>query len=91
VILIIFTVKSSEVAYSSSQANVTKGGSDCLCLLWPGGFRIEQSVKNSVGVCVPCNSSLCNLHVTYSVMFVYTMNICIRILDSSLDHVVYVG
>jgi len=34
---------------SSSQGKVTKGGSDCLCLLSPGGFRIEQFVINGVG------------------------------------------
>jgi len=40
---------------SSSREKVTKGGSDCLCLLSPGGFRIEKSVKNCVGERVPCN------------------------------------
>jgi len=40
---------------SASQGNVTKGGSDCLCLLSPGRFQIEQCVINCVGERLPCN------------------------------------
>jgi len=32
-----------------------KGDSDCLCLLSPRGFRIEQFVINCVGERLPCN------------------------------------
>jgi len=40
---------------SSNQGKVTKGGSDCLCLLSPGRFQIEQFVINCVGERLPCN------------------------------------
>jgi len=56
VILIIFTVNSFEFVYFFFKSgDVTKGGSDSLCLLSLGSFRIEQSVTNCVGECVPCN------------------------------------
>jgi len=32
-----------------------KGGRDCLCLLSPGRFHIEQFVTNCVGERLPCN------------------------------------
>jgi len=40
---------------SSSQWKVTKGGNNCLCLLSPSGFRIEQFVTNCVREYLPCN------------------------------------
>jgi len=56
-ILIIFIVNSLHLNWrtSSSQGKVTKGRSDCLCLLSPGGFRIEQPVTNCVDERLPCN------------------------------------
>jgi len=38
---------------SSNQGTVTKGGNDCLCLLSPGGIRIEHT--NCGGERLPCN------------------------------------
>jgi len=54
VIPIIFTVNSSEFAcfYFKSRESHERG-SDCLCLLSPGGFRVEQFVTNCVGEHVP--------------------------------------
>ena len=55
-ILLIFIVNTAEFAYFFFKSGeVTNGGSDCLCLLSPGGFRIEQFVTNCSGERLPCN------------------------------------
>jgi len=48
-ILIIFIVNASEFVYFLKLRKVTKGGSDCLCLLSPGAFHIDQFVTNCIG------------------------------------------
>jgi len=56
VILIIFTVNTLVFAYFLFKSGEgTKGGSDCLCLLLPGGFHIEQPVTKCVGEHGLCN------------------------------------
>jgi len=55
-ILIIFIFNKSEFAhFFFKSVELTKGGSDCLCLLSPGDFRVEQFVTNCVGERLPCN------------------------------------
>jgi len=80
-ILIIFIVNTSEFAYFFFKSGDShEGRQGLLVLLAPGGIRIEQFVTNCGGERLQCNHlpvcQLCNLHVSNSVMFVYTFNIC---------------
>jgi len=55
-ILIIFTVNTSEFAYFFYESVEShEGRHRLLLILSPGGFRIEQFVTNCVGERLPCS------------------------------------